>query len=168
MYLDFSKAFDSVSHPELLVKLGRLGITGSLWMWFKEYLLNKQHLVEIDGRASSPLPVVSGVPQGSILGPMLFLVYINDLPERINFASCYLLADHAKLIAPITSSCDHLRFQEDLNSLHEWCSEWCLKLNSKKCCSLQISLSPHVPVTNRYHIDNVISSITPIVKRIWA
>ncbi len=84
IYLDFKKAFDTVPHEELLLKLWNMGITGPLWYWFRSYLSNRHHFVSIDGTKSALLPVRSGVPQGSILGPILFLVYINNLPEQLN------------------------------------------------------------------------------------
>ena len=104
VFLDFKKAFDSVPNNELLLKLWRIGITGKLCLWFQEYLTHRQHYVHLDNASSALLPVKSGVPQGNILGPLLFLIYINDLPECINYASCRLFADDAKLLKSVVTS----------------------------------------------------------------
>ena len=80
IYLDFRKAFDSVPHNELMIKLWNIGITGNLWLWFKEYLTDRNQRVCISGCHLSSLPVISGVPQGSILGPILFLVHVCQRP----------------------------------------------------------------------------------------
>ena len=101
IYFDFKKAFDSVPHNELLYKLKAMGISGNLWLWFKSYLLNRQQCVKINNNYSHLLPVLSGVPQGSILGPLLFLIYVNDIPDCISNSLLYLFADDTKCLKTI-------------------------------------------------------------------
>ena len=137
IFLDFKKAFDSVPHPDLLHKLWQFGIVGPLWSWFKDYLTNRLHYVEMDGASSSLLPVLSGVPQGSILGPLLFLIYINDLPLSILNSSTYLFADDTKFFKSIMSFAD---IQKDIDSVSMWCQEWKLQLNLNKCVCVRLGL----------------------------
>jgi sarcosine oxidase/L-pipecolate oxidase len=104
IYLDLSKAFDSVSHSRLLFKLHSAGIKGCLFSWLSDYLANRTQRVLVKGCTSKPLPVTSGVPQGSILGPLLFIWYINYLPDAVsNDTLVYLFADDTKLARIINS-----------------------------------------------------------------
>ena len=137
LYLDFRKAFDSVSFNELLLKLWKIGITGNLWKWFKAYLSSRSQCVSINGCISSFLPVTSGVPQGSILGPMLFLVFINDLPPSAIHSRLLLYADDVKCSHPINTLDDCKQLQHDLNTLSTWSIEWNLNFNVSKCALLR-------------------------------
>ena len=153
IYLDFQKAFDSVSHSELLVKLWNVGITSNLWLWIKEYLSNRHQQVCINGCYSSSLPVISGVPQGSILGPLLFLVYINDLPQQVLHSDILLFADDTKILKSISSVPDSSLLQQDLNNISNWCLKWKLSFNESKCLIISFhSKSPSHP-TSAYSIN---------------
>ena len=139
IYLDFKKAFDSVPHQEVLMKLWKAGIVGSLWKWFREYLSNRYQYVSINNCKSSTLPVVSGVPQGSILGPFLFLIYINDLSPSTIHSKTFLFADDTKCLRPICSPQDHILLQSDLDALSLWSTAWKLMFNETKCSILSIT-----------------------------
>ena len=115
IYLDFRKAFDSVAHNELLFKLWKFGIIGNIWFWLRAYLSNRVQYVSIGQSTSPSLPVVSGVPQGSILSPVLFLIFVNDLPSIFSCSKVLLFADDAKCIMPIYSLQDCLNLQCDLS-----------------------------------------------------
>ena len=136
--LDFSKAFDSVPHRRLLLKLDYYGIRGNLLLWIKAFLSNRSQFVSINGTQSSPKPVLSGVPQGSILGPVLFLLYVNDITNYIN-AKLRLFADDCTLYSEIQSSQDCLSLQNDLDQLSSWSKSWQLNFNVKKCYHLGIT-----------------------------
>ena len=107
IYLDIRKAFNSVSHNKLLIKLKAIGISGNLWLWFKSYMLSRQQCVKIRHNNSSLLPVRSGVPQGSILGPLLFLIYINNIPNYVVLSSTLIMfADDTKCYKTIAQPSD--------------------------------------------------------------
>ena len=136
IYLDFKKAFDSVSHNKLLQKVWAFGITGNVWHWLRAYLTNRIQCVTINGILSDALPVSSGVPQGSILGPLLFLIYINDFPSSIELSHVLLFADDVKCALPVSSPNDSYRLQQDLSKLLEWSHFWELPLNESKCTTM--------------------------------
>ena len=142
IYLDFQKAFDSVPHGELLYKLWLLGITGPLWFWIKSYLSNRIHYTTVLGGSSTCLPVKSVVPQGSDLGPLFFLLYINDLPAAIPHSLPFLFADDTKLLKQMLSNSSSTDLQSDLDNLYTWCSKWKLTLNMTKCSVVHFTKQP--------------------------
>lgn len=153
LYLDFRKAFDKVPHDYLLIKLKHIGITGNLWHFFKNYLQNRLHCVVINKSISPNLPVLSGVPQGSILGPLLFLIYINDLPSSVSSCKPLMFADDTKCFKSIKDRSDSQLLQSDINSLAQWSNTWLLPFNFSKCVVLHFfpSSSDVLPV---YYLDN--------------
>ena len=132
VYLDFSKAFDSVSHCHLLKKLQAAGIEEPLLSWMRSFLTGRQQRVTIRGVTSSWRNVWSGVPQGSVLGPTLFLVYVNGLLDDVQ-SEGKLFADDAKIYRRIRDSEDQKQLQADLDKLQEWSDRWFLKFNTGKC-----------------------------------
>ena len=132
IYLDLAKAFDKVPHRRLLYKLKHMGINTSILTWIESFLTNRQQRVQIKGNVSTPRNVWSGVPQGSVLGPILFIIYINDLPEKITSLT-KIFADDTKIYRPITSIEDADALQRDLDSLVEWCYIWKMAFNTDKC-----------------------------------
>ena len=118
--LDFSKAFDRVPHRFLMEKLFDTNIDTAIIKWIENFLIDRQQCVVVDGSSSEPLDVTSGVPQGSVLGPSLFLVYINDIADIFSTASIRLFADDALLYRPAACHDDMDAFQGELNVLEQW------------------------------------------------
>lgn len=138
--LDFSKAFDKVSHRRLSHKLDYYGIRGNTRRWIDNFLTGRQQQVVIDNASSDSSPVTSGVPQGTVLGPALFLIYINDICNNIN-STIRLFADDCVVYRPITSPEDNQILQEDLGRLEQWGDTWSMEFNVKKCAIMQFSSS---------------------------
>ena len=136
--LDFMKAFDSVPHQRLLIKLTNYGINGKIHNWIENFLTNRRQRVVINGFSSQWKDMISGVPQGSVLGPVLFAIFINDMPQAVT-NRIKLYADDAKLYSAVRSTEDCLKLQEDLIRLEEWESKWQLRFHPNKCTLMRIS-----------------------------
>ena len=137
IYLDYQKAFDSVPHKRLISKLRSYRFNPVIISWVENYLRDRSQYVEINGEQSQWQPVTSGIPQGSVLGPLLFLIYINDLPKHVN-STIYMYADDTKIYREIRDKHDQEILQKDLDSLKAWSDQWLLKFHPKKCYSITI------------------------------
>ena len=123
IYLDFQKAFDKVPHQRLLIKLKSHGMGESVVNWVRDWLSGRKQRVVVEGEESSWRPVISGVPQGSVLGPILFLIYINDLENEIG-SNILKFADDTKMFRRVESQEDRHQLQSDLNKLLKWAEKW--------------------------------------------
>ena len=146
IYFDFAKAFDSVSHDLILHKLKHLyKIDGLMLKFIRSYLEGRQQQVVVGGFKSSPLSVKSGVPQGSILGPLLFVLFINDMfsciSEGTNIA---LYADDTKIWREVLTSNDQLILQEDINKLYDWSINNKMRFHPDKCKVLSVTLHRNI------------------------
>eukprot|EP00745_Piridium_sociabile_P038619 TRINITY_DN7074_c0_g1_i3.p1 TRINITY_DN7074_c0_g1~~TRINITY_DN7074_c0_g1_i3.p1 ORF type:complete len:816 (+),score=128.54 TRINITY_DN7074_c0_g1_i3:312-2759(+) len=149
--LDFAKAFDKVPHERLMYKIGYYGIRGTTLQWIRDFLENRQR-VRVDGVCSNDAAVESGVPQGSVLGPLLFLIYINDLPEYISAGSTVkLFADDSALYRRIRTAEDCSKLQVDLDGLQRWEKDWLMEFHPQKCQVIRIT-SKKKPLQGKYTI----------------
>ena len=137
VYLDFAKAFDTVPHQRLLMKMESYGVTGRLLDWLRDFLVGRRQRVGVAGSFSSWTEVLSGIPEGSVLGPLMFIGYINDLPEAIA-SFIFLYADDTKVFRRIDCGLDRDELQRDLDQLAEWSSIWQLRFNIDKCKVLHL------------------------------
>ena len=137
VYLDFQKAFDKVPYKRLLAKIKAHGIDGNVYLWLENWLSNRKQRVVLNGKSSQLLNVTSGVPQGSVLGPVLFLIYINDLDNEL---CCKIskFADDTKIGNKSVTSFQRQQIQNDLDKLMEWAERWQMKFNIEKCKILHI------------------------------
>ena len=132
IYLDYAKAFDKVDHKILLHKLSLHGIHGRLLDWLSAFLLNREQVVVVDGEHSRPAPVLSGVPQGTVLGPILFIIYINDLENVLTDSQSSSFADDTRMSKAISCTTDTTKLQNDLNAVVKWSLENNMKLHEDK------------------------------------
>ena len=149
--LDFSKAFDKVCHRKLLLKLKNYGIPAKLLNWIDNFLNDRTQSVVVRGVQSERSIVKSGVPQGTVLGPLLFLVYINDMPERVKSSILALFADDSYLHKEIETVNDAIALQDDLDDLTKWENEWSAEFHPDKCKMLRVT-NKRKTINHKYHI----------------
>ena len=154
VFLDIRKAFDSISHPALLQKLYSIDLPSNICSWFYSYLTDWSQSVRVGECLSSPLPVLSGVPQGSILGPLLFIAFFNDIVKLSpSFsANLYLYADDILLLHPISDSNDIISLNSELSSIHSWLSSKFLQINVSKS---KFMIFSHRPQFSFNHLPQV-------------
>jgi len=151
-YIDYKSAFDCISHRKLMIKLFSYGISGNLYLWIEAFLTNRSQSVKINSFLSTPCPVSSGVPQGSVLGPLLFCCFINDVTDQLDpTASTKLFADDIKLYTSFSNIAPSI-LQSQLDIIQSWSSLWQLRISHSKCNILTIG--PHQQPTN-FVIDNI-------------
>ena len=131
IFLDFSKAFDTITHSNLLNKIERMGVRGLVHEWFSSYLKDRKQLVEVNGKQSQYQTISCGVPQGSILGPLLFVLYVNDLPDQCRVFDVFMFADDTNLLYS-SQFFDESAINSDIHALMSWLDANNLRLNVKK------------------------------------
>ena len=140
VYLDFAKAFDKVPHLRLMRKCEGLGIQGDILRWVQQWLTDRKQRVVLNGKCSKWGDVLSGVPQGSVLGPTLFLIFINDIDIASEVTGAFIkkFADDTKCYQVVKTQEDRERFQAMLDNLAKWSSDWQMLFNVDKCYVLHI------------------------------
>ena len=151
VFLDFSKAFDRVPHKKLLSKVKAHGIGGKVFDWIEGWLKNREQRVQINGKKSKWGKVTSGVPQGSVLGPLLFIIYINDIEVGVS-SDVSKFADDTKVGRPVRSTEDVRMLQEDLDKLYNWSDKWEMQFNINKCNIMRVGKGEG---TVEYSLNNI-------------
>ena len=160
--LDFTKAFDKVPHNRLCYKLSLYGIRGSLLLWIKNFLTGRTQQVVVNGHISDHTEVTSGVPQDSVIAPLLFLLYINNLPDNIT-STVKIYADDVLLYRSIDSIQDSIALQQDLNTLQDWANKWLMVFNPSKYELIHITNKRNRQLSD-YYIQNTLIKANSQVK----
>jgi ribonuclease P/MRP protein subunit RPP40 len=157
VFMDISKAFDRVWHKGLIYKLKQSGIEGNLLKWFESYLLNRKQRVVVGGKSSDTKYIHGGVPQGSILGPLLFLLYVSDLSTNLENQSS-LFADDTTIICPITNNptANIITLNNDLIRLHNWADLWRITFNPDKTVYIRVSKKTNKPPLDPIYLNKTI------------
>ena len=152
VYLDYQKAFDKVPHQILILKLKAHGIGNDVINWIEKWLTHRRQRVIVDGDISNWKSVLSGVPQESVLGPILFLTYINDLEDHIS-SKVLKYADDTKVFRKVTNDTDKQSLQDDLDKLVKWSEKWQMLLNFGKCKCIHIE---HGNMDEEYKVGDAV------------
>ena len=160
VYPEFSKAFDKVDHGILLHKLRAVGITGNIGIWLLHFLTDRSYFVQLPVGISEDHPVLSGVPQGTILGPLLFLIMISDIDKDVSASKLVSFADDTRLYSGVgdVADCDNL--QLDLDAVYDWASSNNVFFNSKKFIYVCFSSNVSAYKSN-FYIDPAMNIIGP-------
>ena len=153
IYFDFAKAFDTVPHRRLLKKIESYGIHGNILKWINGFLSNRRQTVKVNGVASKQEVVRSGIPQGSVLGPLLFVIYINDLPEHV-ISQMYLFADDTKLMKKVRTRNDSVLLQNDMDGMQNWSNTWLLNFHPDKCHVLTLGKLHNIKHAHNYRLGD--------------
>ena len=138
IYIDLAKAFDSICHSKLMYKLKLIGIGGNILEWFQSFLCQRSQAVRVDGTLSPRVPVISGVGQGTILGPLIFILYMDEVNDLNLSSQIALYADDAKIYRNVKNESQYQLLQNDLDKFGKFCDDWQLMINASKCELLQM------------------------------
>lgn len=163
IYMDMSKAFDKILHPILLTKLDKTGFSRNLTRLFASYLLNRELVVVYNGFESSTFAQTSGVPQGSNLGPLLFILYVNSVTNCAVNSECLLYADDLKIFRIIESHVDSQLLQQDLTEINKWCATNGLSLNISKCKTVRYTRNANT-IDFNYNLNDVVIDLAPSIR----
>ena len=162
IYLDFTKEFDKVPNRDLILKMRAPGVSEKIVQWVEEWLRNRKQRVVVRGQSSTWVEVTSGVPQGSVLGPILFLIYVNDLQDDL---SSYMLkfADDTKLFRDVKTLEGREALQQDLDHISQWSKSWQMSFNVKKCSVM------HFGAKNEFHQYQLVKEKLSVTRceKIW-
>lgn len=162
IYTDYSKCFDRIDHVILMRKLLSMGIRGNLHRWFASYVEGRCQTVVLNGYSSRPMCIPSGVPQGSLLGPLLFNIFVNDITSGFRHSKILLYADDMKIMKQVTNVADALLLQEDLDYLLNYCKVNKLDLNVSKCYVCSFTRKPNPIFFNYTFLDTSISRVNSV------
>jgi hypothetical protein len=159
IYIDISKAFDSVNHRLLLAKLSNVGLSPLYVKWFKSYLSSRTCQIKIGLTKSTKAHMNNGIPQGSPLGPLLFSIFLNDITENITNSQVLLYADDLKVFRVVNNSNDNAMLQKDLDNISDWCRLNLMKINCNKTNFMSYTNKVQYYVSKYFICNNVVNKV---------